>query len=240
MKRQRKLKGDKANYRELAKCALPRSISSRKKRKLKSKAGLYPIEIVETDSEDRVKVHYIGYSDTFDEWKDLSEIEDITTEVPSPQDQQTYAPYSLYHDLSIRIKRSLTCARSSPDVKIVMPFDALTFNGGLKSVGMPCKKIGGIQHYKIKAYEDLNVLLGCNWHVRGININGDYGYVIKDTVEFYFRKCRDLIDFIPPSPSSSNVQSIHIDTGHSLTFTFTTGYGNLATFGKDKTIFCDI
>ena len=165
-----------------------------------------------------MKVHYIGYSDTFDEWKDLSEIEDITTEVPSPKDQPTYAPYSLYHDLSIRIKRSLTCARSSPDVKIVIPFNALTFNGGLKSIGMPCKKIGGIQHYKIKAYEDLNVLLGCNWHVRGsISI-------------FYFRKCRDLIDFIP--------QSIHIDTGHSLTFTFTTGYGNLVTFCKDKTIFC--
>ena len=137
----------------------------------------------------------------------------------------------------MRIKRSLTCARSSPDVKIVMPFDALTFNGGLKSVGVPCKKVGGIQYYTIKAYEDLNALLGFNWHVRGINIIGDYGYVIKDTVEFYFRKCRDLIDFIPPSPSSSNTQSIHIDTGHSLTFTFTTGYGNSATFGKDKTIF---
>ena len=50
MKRQRKLKGDKANYRELVECELPRSISSKQKRKLKSN---YPIEIVETDSEDR-------------------------------------------------------------------------------------------------------------------------------------------------------------------------------------------
>ena len=78
MKRQRKLKGDKANYRELTKCELPRIISSRQKQKLKPKEDLYPIEIVDTDSEDKVKVHYIGYSDTFDEWKDLSEIEDIT------------------------------------------------------------------------------------------------------------------------------------------------------------------
>lgn len=237
MKRQRKLKGDKANYRELSECKLPRNVNSRQKSKLKSKADLYPIEVVETDSENnRVKVHYTGYSDTFDEWKDSSEIEDIATEVPANY-QPTYTPYSLYHDLSIRIKRSLTCARGSPDVKITMPFDALTFNGGLKSVGMLSNKTGGIQHYKIKAYEDLNVLLGCNWHVRGININGDYTYVIKETVDFYFRKSRDLIDFIPPSPSSSSIQSIHIDTGYTLTFMFTTGYGNSATFGKDKTIF---
>ena len=102
----------------------------------------------------------------------------MCTEIPRPM----YTPYSLYQDLSIRIKRSLTCASGSPDVKIVMPFDALTFNGGLKSVKVQSKRIGGIQHYNIKAYKDLNVFLGCNWHVRGININGDYGYVIKDTV----------------------------------------------------------
>ena len=65
---------------------------------MKPKEDLYPIEIVDTDSEDKVKVHYIGYSDTFDEWKDLSEIEDITTEVPSSKDQPTYVPYSLYHE----------------------------------------------------------------------------------------------------------------------------------------------
>ena len=236
MKRQRNIKGGKANYRELAECKLPRS--SRRNSQVKSKAAdLYPIQVVGSeDHGSRVKIHYIGYSDTFDEWKDISEIEDIHTEVPQP----THAPYSLYQDLSIRIKRSLTCARGSPDVKIVMPFDALTFNGGLKSVGMRSKRIGGIQHYKIKTYKDLNVFLGCNWHVRGININGDYGYVIKETVEFYFRKSRDLIEFIPPSSSSSKIQSIHIDTGHTLTFMFTTGYGNSVTFGKDKTIFYDV
>ena len=158
MKRQRNIKGGKANYRELAECKLLRS--SRRNSQVKSKAvDLYPIQVVGSkDHGNQVKVHYIGYSDTFDERKDVSEIEDI----------HTHAPYSLYQDLSIRIKRSLTCARGSPDIKIVMPFDALTFNGGLKSVGMRSKRIGGIQDCKIK---DLNIFLGCNWHVREININ---------------------------------------------------------------------
>ena len=59
-----------------------------------------------------------------------------------------------------------------------MPFDVLLFNGGLKSLGNPSKNLGGNQHYKIVHYKDLNHLLGQNWHVRGINSNDDYGYVV--------------------------------------------------------------
>ena len=83
MKRQRNIKGGRANYHELAECKLPRS--SRHNSKLKSKAAdLYPIRVVGSeDHGNRVKVHYIGYSDTFDEWKDVSEIEEMHTEVPN-------------------------------------------------------------------------------------------------------------------------------------------------------------
>jgi len=167
------------------------------------------------------------------------EIEDLLSSTESEASLSWYTPYSLYRDLSIRIKRSLTCARTSPDVKIVMPFDALSFNGGLKSLGTPSNKYGGIQHYTIKEYKDLNDILGYNWHVRGINCNVDYGYAIKETINFYLRKCRDLVEFLPPSPGNFNIHSINIDAGYTLTFIFTAGYGNARTFGKDKVIFYD-
>jgi len=62
-KRSRKLKWGKHNYRDFLKV------------NLKVSKMLYPIEVVQTDG-DRVKVHYIGYSDIYDEWKDKNELED--------------------------------------------------------------------------------------------------------------------------------------------------------------------
>lgn len=242
MKRPRRIKGNKANYRELIQCRIPRN------GRVRSRAGdgLYPIEILDDeqgscDRAGKVKVHYIGYSEDYDEWKDAEDIEDIedVTDDESPDQlaSSVYAPYSLYKDLGLRIKRSLTCARASPVTKIVLPFDTLSFNGGLKSVGTPSRKQGGVQHYKIKSYTDLNELLGSNWHVRGINCNGDYGYVIKETVDFYLRKCRDVIEYLPPSPENPNIHPAHIKAGYQLTFTFTAGYGNSSTFGTNKKIF---
>ena len=77
MKRLRTKRGNKVNYRKLIQCRIPQD------RWAKSKGAdqLYPIEIISSDSEeqrngDRVKVHYIGFSDHYDEWKDIEEIED--------------------------------------------------------------------------------------------------------------------------------------------------------------------
>jgi hypothetical protein len=46
--------------------------------KRKREAKLYPVLVIEEDKENgRVKVHYVGYSTKFDEWKDTDEIEDL-------------------------------------------------------------------------------------------------------------------------------------------------------------------
>ena len=117
-----------------------------------------------------------------------------------------------------------------------MPFDILLFNGGLKESGVPSKKVGGTQHYKIMHYKDLNHLLGYNWHVRGINNLGDYGYVVADTVDYYLQRNRPLIDYC----SSQNGPSLHkLDTGYSLTFCFVFSCGSSDTFGKDEIVFYD-
>jgi len=78
-----------------------------------------------------------------------------------------------------------------------MPFDIIQFNGGLREAGIPSKKVHGVQHYKIRHYRDLNPLPGRNWHFRGLNINGDYGYAITETVEFYMRTCKPLEQYLP-------------------------------------------
>ena len=71
-----------------------------------------------------------------------------------------------------------------------MPFDPLLFNGGLKCAGMPYQVKSGIQHYTVKAYADLNHLLGNGWHFRGLNANGDYSYIVLNTIDYMH--CRNL------------------------------------------------
>jgi len=169
---------------------------------------LFSVKIIEKE-DTRVKVHYIGYSNKFDEWKDESEVEVLHSKKLSVVDESTtYKPFSLYDKLHIKIKRALFCNRTaSPIIKITMPFDLVLFDGGLKLAAVPSKKTGGIQYYKVTNYWDLNHLLGANWHFRCININGDYGYVIKDTLEFCIRKSRPLAEYICSSSDDSLIQS---------------------------------
>jgi len=99
-------------------------------------------------------VHYIGYGNEFDEWKDECDIENILDEsnendATEPSEliaegvSMCYQPFSLYNELRLNIKRSLTCGRkASPLVKIFMAFDFL-FNGGMKCVGVPAVKRNG-------------------------------------------------------------------------------------------------
>ena len=234
------------DFRELSDIKLP----PRKKKPPKiTSQTLFPVEIVDKEPTTcRVKVHYIGYGVKYDEWRDESEVEVLDEREPETTSASNRSPiehYCLFKDLGFKIKRALSCSRkTSPHAKIVMSFDILLFNGGLLPMAVPSRKAGGIQRYTIRNYSDLNSLLGCNWHFRGLNSNGDYGYVILKSVEFYIRKGRRILEYIPCQPTASGdgtsgslTQSISTGTGYTLTFTFIVGYGTPATFGKDKTVF---
>ena len=52
-----------------------------------------------------------------------------------------------------------------------------------------------------KKYQDLDSLLGKNWHYRGLNGSEDFGYVIRNTIDFYIHSTNALIEYFP-SPSS--------------------------------------
>ena len=229
----------RVNYREANDVRIPRAERTRST----TSNELYPVHVVERQGAKRVKVHYVGYSSAYDEWRDESELESIeVNEVESSEDtaygEHSFEPFSLNKHLMLKIKQSLSCSRrSSPAIKIVVPFDAVHFNGGLKLLATPSKKVQGIQHYTIKHYEDLNPLLGKNWHYRGLNSNGDYGYVVLETIDFCIRKCKPLEEYVPAQEDGVSPCVSFIHTGYILAFSFICGYGSLSTFGKDKKIF---
>lgn len=238
--RYEKRKKNRVDYKQLSDSfKLPRAKKTRA-----SKEKLFAVEVLQVEN-DRVKVHYVGYGEEYDEWKDQSEIEtilgeddDCGSDMVEANTVVGYQPFSLYKELRIRIKRSLTCSRTaSPLVKINIPFDILLFNGGLKQKGIPSEKKCGIQHYKIRNYTDLDDVLGSSWHFRGLNVNGDYGYAVLETVDFYIHKSRSLVEFIPSKVNNNTFASVTNSTGYSLVFSFVCNYGTADTFGKDKKIF---
>ncbi len=240
--RRAKRQREEVNYKEESFIKLPKSD------RIQQKTKLYPVTVQEEKSEgDRamVKIHYVGYSSEWDEWRYEGELESLNEENAdtSPYQQGSsiispYQPYSIYNALRVKIKCALNCGQKvSPIIKISMPFDLIQFNGGLKTVGIPSKMVCNIQHYGIKHYQDLDPFLGSFWHYRGLNVNGDYGYVQLDTVSFFLRKSRSLVEYFPPSSDSQPPSKTVTHTGHTLSFSFVCKYGIGSTFGKDKQIF---
>ena len=63
-----------------------------------------------------------------------------------------------------------------------MVFDKKIFDEGLKTGGVLKTTIGGVKHYKVSLYSDLDSMLGSKWHYRELNSTGDFCYVILDKV----------------------------------------------------------
>ena len=123
--------------------------------------ALYPVKIISeaTDpaKEGEVQIHYVGYSDTYDEWRPR---DDIVNFVSSNSEE-----FCLHNELALRVKSSLVSQRrSNPAVKIEMSFDQNVYEEGLSTAGyVKCTK-RGIRHYAIRNYSELDNLLGANWH----------------------------------------------------------------------------
>jgi len=108
------------------------------------------------------KIHYIGYNDDNDEWRESSEIVPLSIPVNNSSDTTvntstipvppTMQPYNPYIELGIRTKQSLTCGRKdSPSVKITMGFDYFLFMDGLQPADITTKTVQGLVHYKIRS-----------------------------------------------------------------------------------------
>ena len=72
---------------------------------------------------------------------------------------------------------------------------------------------------------------------RGINENGDFCYVILDTLVFYLYHRRPLVEYAPTSVGTA--MEVKRDCGHALVFSFVCGDGTPERFGNDSAIFCN-
>lgn len=115
------------NYRQLSIVTIPRINRTRTQDKL------YPVEVVERNGS-QVKIHYIGYDNSTDEWRELTDLVHSTNSGDTNNSKTTnnssnnidntiIQPYSLYNELRIKIKQVLVCGRKqSPVVTIDIIF----------------------------------------------------------------------------------------------------------------------
>ena len=145
------------------------------------------------------KIHYVGYSSHYDKWQSVSELVDRIEEADK---HELHASSSFLHqELAYRIKSSLSSSRkSSPEVRIDVPFDKDVFDKGLKAKAREIDRaVKGNKQYTISSYDDLDDLLGKNWHVRGLNPAGDFCYPILDTIRFF-----PLVEYTPSQGEGGN------------------------------------
>ena len=104
------------NYCEASDVRLPRA-----ERVQARSDKLFPVEVVEKEDK-RVKVHYVGFSTTYDKWREESELESVYTSETSQEaassedmvcDGCSFEPFSLHNYLKVKIKQSLSCTRKA-------------------------------------------------------------------------------------------------------------------------------
>ena len=104
-------KRERQDYRKLTDIQLLRQTKGSKIRK-----KLYLIKVVEREGE-QVKILYIGYRDGEDEWREVSELVQLSKK-PQP-----YILLQLHRELTYQIQAALDSKyRKNPDVRIEVPF----------------------------------------------------------------------------------------------------------------------
>ena len=186
--------------------SLPRA--RRDKTKAVSPDRLYPLRVVEEDEERQlVKVHYEGYSATYDEWRPRDEIIDLQLDSETGREDNDAVEncgtdvfpaqilsFNLNHELMVGIKAALTSGRKkSPQVRLRMPFDKLIFDGGLKVRGV---EAGGGK-YTVNQYQDLQDILGGGWYYRGLNEHGDFCFIILGSICFCLYRRHPTVNYQP-------------------------------------------
>ena len=129
-------------------------------------------------------------------------------------------PFHLHTELAYQIKLALhSSRRSDPSIRIELHFDYFLYVGGLQQAGKLLKKsYHGHDIYGIKKYHDLDAILGPGWHVRVLNRQMDFCYVILETVQFHLHHRQSVPDF-RPDPQYT------LDGGYAVIFSFVRGDG---------------
>ena len=93
-----------------------------------------------------------------------------------------FYPFHLHNELAYPNNVSLNSStRSEPHVRIDLPYDPFLFAGGLQQSGKLIKKKRGHDVCGIKKYSSSALLFGDQWHLRVLNKQYDFCYVMLET-----------------------------------------------------------
>ena len=188
---------------------------------------LYDIEVIE-EEELRVKIHYVGYESSSNEWIRKSDIR--YKPVPNSPEETPADEASLpLSALASSIKHKLIPSKNleDPAVRIQLAMNIDTFRLLLQR-GKSLGKRRGHEVYGLREYSDLNGLLGEQWHMRVNNTSGDFSYVIKETICYYMAQPKSLLDFHVSTGSSGCLKfpPFFIQQPTAVVFQFVRGDGN--------------
>lgn len=169
-----------------------------------AKNKLYAVKILDSEtieSGEVYRIHYVGYSHHWNEWRKVEEIKSLPNRRQQKrrhkqrESRQCFAPEPassltslLFVELAVKIKAALNGSRRDDSkVRIEISCGQEWFEAHLIPGSMFKRRARRHIVYTISSYSSLNYILGCNWHYRGINKEGDFSYVLS-TVEFYLHE----------------------------------------------------
>ena len=176
----------------------------------------------------RVKIHYVGYSERYDEWRACESEDNNLFQgmelLSSPSSSSLDDRLELIHgELYREIKRKLYSGRKDdPSTRVEVRIDQDVFNGGLALAGKAKTERGKVV-YSIDSNQTLNHLLGLKWDERIFNENGDFAFVIEGTVRFWLARRNPIQEF---KVIGGKYIKSEIEDNFYLTFTFVRGDGN--------------
>ena len=207
-------------------------IQKRKERKTYVDKNYYDIEIKEVDAKNnRMKIHFKGYDEKYDEWRDLDS--DDTENFPVVHfhrvlngDGGSLAErfFLVLERLRLEIKRNLKSGRKDdPNVRITLEIQADVFNMLVEKHSWKKVKEKGRISYDLDSIVSLDHLLGERWSSRVSNVQGDFDYVCEKTARVWLMQRQPLSDC---NVIGGRFFPVKYEQLPLLVFTFVRGRGN--------------
>ena len=162
------------------------------------------LQIIDRDKDSKkVKIHFVGYPSDCDKWTDGDAINNGETpnlgrlqpQFKPSDDSLTDRASAFLCYLGKEMKISLfSLKKESPNVRIEHRINMGVYQEFLKDIGVITKSRGRDVHL-VNNNTDLCGILGSKWYERIINFNGDFCYVIPNTVRFWLHEKRAVKEF---------------------------------------------
>ena len=186
-----------------------------------STTKLYSLEILDCkfiNEKLHVKVHYTDKewsSAKYDTWREATDIIDIPDSYVNGTQEQKLL---FLEQLKTTIKENLHGQRKVDSIiNIEVPVPQNTFSE-LSCLG--CESEKNKSHFILESLSMFNDILGEGWDKRIFNQQGDFAYVVPNTVTFWLKERQPLEDFTP----EGNIKIVH--RGFCFRMQFARGIGN--------------